>query len=143
MTRVVYHEGKLPPFSPGTRCTAEEGKTRQSEADQADINWIVTKYEKTGQLTPVQREGVFMDLTEMPNFQGALNQVRKAEEYFMSLPPDVRAEFDNDAAVMLDAWNAREKSEIFERIGLLKIEPGEPAPVAASSSAAAGGSGTA
>ena len=128
--RMVYHDGFLPPPSKGTRCTAEEGKTRQSDAASADINWIVKKYETTGLLPVEAREGTFMDVSEMPSFQAALNQVRKAEEYFMTLPPDVRAVFENQPARLLDAWNAGEYPEVFKRIGLLEELPAaEPAVV--------------
>lgn len=132
MERVVYHDGFLPPSSGGTMCTVEEGKTRQSEAQSADINWIVKRFETTGVLPVEKRAGVFMDISEMPSFQGALDQVRKADEYFMTLPPDVRAVFGNSPAGLLDAWNNQQHRDVFVRIGLLEAEePVKPASPAA------------
>lgn len=125
MERVVYHDGFLPPVTPGTMCTAEECKTRQSDAQSADINFIIKRYESTGVLPVEQRQGVFMDISQMPSFAAALDQVNKATDYFMSLPPDVRAKFDNDPARLLDAWNQGQMADVFERIGLLERVPAE------------------
>lgn len=127
MERVVLSEGTAVPYGPGTLCTAEEGKTRQSEAQGADINWIVRKYEETGVLPVNQREGYFADMSAFPTFQEALAHVEAARSYFMSLPPVVRAKFDNSAVRFLDAWNAGEMSEVFQEIGLLDVVPVEPA----------------
>lgn len=118
------------PISEGTFCTAEEGKTRQSDAQAADINLTIKKYN----LQPLDLEigwsgklGEFMDVASLPTYQEALNQVRKADELFMLLPSDVRDEFQNNSAIMLDAWNAGEKAEVFTRIGFLeKREPKAP-----------------
>lgn len=109
----------------GTECTKEEDKTRQSEAQSADINFIVKKYEVTGVLPIEKREGVFADISEVPSFQEALAQLGRAKEYFMSLPPDVREAFGGEPAKMLDAWGRGEMAEVFERIGLLERVPAE------------------
>lgn len=128
MTAPVWYDGgsRLPPVGEGTMCTAAEGKTRQSDAQAADINYLVKKYETTGALPPSQREGYFADVSSFPTFQEALNHVVAAREYFLSLPPDVRAEFGNSEARFLDAWNAGEKPEVFEKIGLIERVPAEP-----------------
>lgn len=138
--RQVYHDGSLPPASPGTKCTAEEGKTRQSEAQQADINLTIKKYN----LQPLDLEpgwsgriGEFLDVSALPSYQEAMNQLVKAEEAFMELPPDVRAEFDNSYAKMLDAWQNGEQAEVFEQIGWLERKPApDPAAEAAAAKAA-------
>lgn len=119
------------PVGPGTLCTAEEGKTRQSEAQQADINWIVKRYEQSMILPAEKREGVFKDISEMPSFQGALNQLRRVDEYFMSLPPHIRLQFNNESAVMLDAWANGDKAAVFAEIGLLEERVDEEAKAAA------------
>lgn len=122
--RRVYSDGDLPPESPGTRCTVEEGKTRQSDAETADINLTIKKYN----LQPFElemgwsgREGMFGDLTMVPpDFQAAWNQIRAAEEAFMGLPPEVRLKFDNEPVKLLDAWLKGEMAEVFEEIGWLE-----------------------
>lgn len=131
-------DGPLARTEEGTMCTAEEGKTRQSEAQQADINWTIKKYN----LQPDKMldeyghpligwsglpVGVFADLSEVPSFMEAKNRLLVAEEGFMRLPPEVRLRFSNDPAVMLDAWAQGQMAETFEEIGWLERRPG-PAP---------------
>lgn len=124
--RIVYHDGYLPPPSV-TVCTAEEGKTRQSDAKASDINAIMKKYETTGVLPVAARAGVFADVSALPSFQEAIATLDRAQVYFLSLPPHVRAMFENSPAKMLDAFNAGELREVFEEIGLLeKVVPVEP-----------------
>jgi len=141
MMRRVYSDGDPPPPNEGTCCTAEEGKTVQSDAPSADINLMVKKYN----LQPLELQigwsnkiGEYADVSSLPTYREALDVVRKAEEEFMKLPPDIRAKFDNSHVRMLDAFQAGEMAEVFEEIGFLeKLPPGEdPAEVAARERAA-------
>lgn len=120
--RVVYSDGDV--LSPvGTESDPKdpnENKTRQQDAQSADINVIVKRWEKTGELPVARRVGVFMDVSAMPSFQEALNTVNRANEMFMSLRADIRAKFENEPARMLDAWNNKEMREVFEEIGWLE-----------------------
>lgn len=83
----------------------EPSKTRQSELDAADINKILKRFEKSGILPMTNREGAYLDVSEVGDYRSALEQVRKADEYFAGLPADSRAIFENDPAVFLDAVN--------------------------------------
>lgn len=130
--RTVRSDGDLPePVA--TMCTAEEGKTRQSEKESADINLTIKKYNL--QLSELEegwtgRVGEFMDLaSEMPgSYLEAHERVVQAEEHFMKLPPDVRAWFRNSPLVLLDDWANGRSAAVFEAIGWLKrVEPA-PAP---------------
>lgn len=134
MKRVYGEFDEDRPVGPGTKCTREERKTRDSDGPASDINVILKKYEATGML-PERREGFFADVSSMPSYQEALAQVSRAREVFMKLPAEVRAAFGNDPAVMLDAWNAGEQGDLFERIGWLEKAPTEAPAVEAPSKA--------
>lgn len=104
----------------------EENRTRQSDAQAADINLTIKKYN----LQPLELEpgwsgriGAFMDITEVPTYQEAWNQIVKAEEVFMELPPEVRERFNNSYVQMLDAWQQGQQAEVFEQIGWLQRKP--------------------
>lgn len=121
---VVYPD----PYPHGTRCTKEEDMTRQSERDSADINLTIKKYN----LQPLElsigwsgRIGQYADISAAPTFQEAWNRIRKGEEVFMELPPEIRAKFNNSHIEMLDAWDQGEKQEVFEEIGWLQRKPAE------------------
>lgn len=69
----------------------------QSHADSVDINVLLARYAQgdVGALARVQ--GAYGDFTQMPaTFAEALNTMIAAEQYFMGLPVDVRAQFGHD-----------------------------------------------
>lgn len=116
-------------FADGTVCR-EESLTRQSEKDQADINVILRRAEKQGIMPLMRREGEYLDLSSVPDYREALDQVRVADEYFMSLPADSRAKFGNDAAAFLDAVNDPAQLQGLIDDGILPKGEVVPAPVA-------------
>jgi len=109
------------------RPEGEEQLVRQSEASQADINKIVARFEKSGILPLTGREGLYLDVSEVGDYHSALEQVRKAEEYFGSLPASSRAMFDNDPAEFLDRVNDPESLELLVEAGV--IPKGEVRPI--------------
>lgn len=121
----------------------EPSKTRQEFADECDINTLMARYEAGGAITHVNRaEPVFADLTQYPDFRGALDMMREASLMFASLPAKVRREFDNDASAFVDFAQNPENIGKMREWGLaapevvpeppLKVEvvvpPGSPLP---------------
>lgn len=51
--------------------TKGESLTRQSEAVHCDVNTIIERYTRTGQLPPSRRQGAFADVTDL---QGDLTE---------------------------------------------------------------------
>lgn len=96
-----------------------ESRTRQSEQDRCDINKILERFEVTGEMPVDTREALYLDVADAPDYRTALDQVRVANEYFMSLPAKVRAEFENDAAVFLDELHDEKNHERFQELGVL------------------------
>lgn len=83
--------------------SGEVSLTKQADAEAADINYIMKRYEKTGQLPEMIRaEPRYGDFSDAPSFQEALHIVAQAEEQFMALDARVRAEFENDPGRMLE-----------------------------------------
>lgn len=102
----------------GTYCTTEEGKTRQSEADQADINKILKRLDLR-ELTSSQREGIYADVSGITNFRDAMEKVERGKEAFMSLKANVRSAFDNDVALFLDAFQSVEGIAKLRELGVV------------------------
>lgn len=130
------------PKSVGTTCDryspAEEQRTRQADKDGSDINLTLKKYN----LQPSDFErlqvgwsgkqlGEFADVSEVPTYAEMLETVNRARDAFMEFPPEVRAFFGNNPAVMLDAWRNGLHAEVFEELGLLALAPDEAAAEAA------------
>jgi hypothetical protein len=77
--------------------------TRQSEAEEADINTIVRRFGVTGVLPEVPRPPVYADFTDHVNdFQTAQNLVISAQRSFAKLSGEVRQLFHDDPAEWVD-----------------------------------------
>lgn len=132
----IYTAYDRPP-SVGTK-NEEPSLTRQSEADQADINKILKRFESTGILPVDQREGMFIDVSTAPDYRTALDRINTINRSFMEMPAEVRAKFDNDPAVLLDAVGDPERQAELVELGILPkpavkepaavVPPAEPAP---------------
>lgn len=112
-----------------SKTTPGESLTKQDQADDCNINFIMQKYQKTGLLDHIAKfEGQYGDFTEAQDFQTSLNQVRAAEELFMTLPSSVRKRFHNQPGEFIEfvsdpVTNAEEMQEL----GLLPKNITEPA----------------
>lgn len=90
------------PHDPVDQPHSDEVMTKQSFAKECDINTILAKYLKTGQIEHVNRAaGTFSDLPPTSDYQEALNMVIQAETAFQALPSQLREHFDNDPALFL------------------------------------------
>ncbi len=88
--------------------TTDFGKslTVQSDADQANIQKILEKYEAVGLIDHlVDVELQYGDISELTDYADAMRQVSEAEGKFMTLPSKVREVFKHDVAIWLDAAN--------------------------------------
>ncbi len=94
--------------------------TRQSEMAACDINNIMAKYEKTGVLPVEGREAFYADVSMMGDYRSALENVRMADEAFMSLPAKVRSKFDNDPAGFLDFCSDPANRDEMVEMGLIE-----------------------
>lgn len=70
--------------------------THQQFADEVDINNIMKKYQVTGVLPVTGKQGQYLDVSELPNYQESLEIVMKAEDAFNALPAQIRKKFEND-----------------------------------------------
>jgi len=115
MSRKVFRKVYEESDSPGLACRG--GRTKQSFKEQCDINWIMERYNKTGQLPEmIKREGKYGDFSSAGTYQDALNVVRHAEIQFASLSSAVRERFLNDPARFLEFVN--DPSNIDEMVDL-------------------------
>lgn len=123
-------------FPPRNVTVCTEDGARQSEAAECDINRIVMQYYKTGQLPVGSVEGVFADVSAIGDYRSAMERMKAAETAFMSLPPQVRLRFENDALRFVEfAVNPENRKEM-EALGLLdkaaEVAAGSTTPPAAS-----------
>lgn len=103
------------------------GRTKQSEKASCDVNRIMARYVKTGIIPIDQRPSFFADVSEMGDYRTALTNINMVQSYFMTIPPAIRQQFDNDPAVFLDFCADPANHEELINLGLLpkKPEPGQ------------------
>lgn len=95
------------------------GRTKQSHADECDINHMMRKYQKSGVLPPVNKfTANYGDFSNVDDYQNSLNQVLDAKAAFGELPSDIRTRFENDPAKLLVFMADPENTEEAELLGL-------------------------
>lgn len=110
----------------GPTVCREPTLTKQSEAAATDINVIMKRYEQTGLLPQAVREAVFTDVSQVGDFRTALEVIRVAQEGFMQLPAQVRAEFRNDPAEFVDFCSDPGNRARMVELGLVEAETPKP-----------------
>lgn len=93
------------PFQPVERVQTmfdpKEGRTKQSFADDCDINKIIKRYQSTGFTPPVNENGIYSDYSSTTLFDSMLI-VAEGKSMFEALPALVRKQFDNDPVKFLE-----------------------------------------
>lgn len=95
----------------------DHSRCKQAFSPECDINQIMATYEKTGLLNHVnEHRGDYGDFVGYDDYHQSLNQIKAAEELFLSIPASVRAKFRNDPSEFLkfaqDPKNASEMVEL-------------------------------
>lgn len=80
-----------------------ESLTRQSEADSCDINKIMERFDRTGQLPISLKQPPQYGDARIVSFQEAKQIVIEAEKQFMELSPQARQYFGHDPQNLLNA----------------------------------------
>lgn len=95
-------------------------RTQQQYREQADVNVIMAQYLKTGVLNHVaQRQGIYADLSDLPNYQTCLNIVKSAEAGFMSLDAKIRARFHNNPQELIKFLSKEKNRDEAVELGLV------------------------
>lgn len=120
-------------FTPINRVYARQGgpsKTKQSFQDETDINKLMERYAKTGQVPAQNNRLPQYGYAPSTDFMEALQLVQDAKTMFSELPSKVRQNFDNDPAKLLafveDPSNGPEE---YALAGLTVASPDENPPV--------------
>lgn len=128
--------------------TGQDSYVQQSFADECDINTIVRKYQDVGALPGDDRQPIFGDFSEIPDYQDAFDIVHRASESFSALSSDVRTRFGNDPGQLMAFLADPANNDESFKLGLRQKPPpsdtdrivaaiGAQAPQAASSSSPA------
>lgn len=107
-----------------TPMTFEENSpyTRQEFKAESDINTIMSRYQRTGELPHVNVVAPqYLDVTGM-DFHAHMNAIREAQELFDQLPSQIRNRFQNDPGEFIDFCGDQNNHPELARMGLLSAE---------------------
>lgn len=94
--------------------------TVQAAKDECDINKILKKYMRTRLMDHVNaNQGVYDDFTSVQDYHTSIEQVRRADEMFASLPSGLRNRFKNDPAEFLAFVGNSENRDEAISLGLI------------------------
>lgn len=108
-----------------------ESRTKQSFAEEADINFIVKKFAQTGVLPGNDnRQPQYADVSNYDDLQASLAMIDQAELEFGQLPSAVREAAGNNPGTLLQLMGSAAGQERLEAAGMILRDP-----IAASESA--------
>lgn len=97
-------------------------KTDQSQAPDCDVNNIIAKFKRTGELSHIRaNQGVYADVSQFTDLHTAMSEVRNAEMAFNTLPAQLRASFQNDPVKFVEFLQDPKNDEEAVRLGLKEV----------------------
>lgn len=106
----------------GTKNT-EPTMTQISDQADTDINIIMKRYAKTGQIPQLIEQGKYGDFSQVGDFRAATEAILEANTLFAQVPANIRKRFDNDPAQFLEFVNDPENMDELRKMGLAKPKP--------------------
>lgn len=95
-----------------------ESLTQQSDADDADINVIMARYQKTGMMPGIQETPLQGDFSSGEDFRALQDKLLAAREAFGEIPAEIRKRFNNDPAQFVDFVQNPENADELVKMGL-------------------------
>lgn len=101
-----------------------DGRTKQAFADDADINKILQRAQKTGTMSHLQKyETSYGDFSNF-DFETAQNNIIRGNQIFADLPSEVRSEFNQNASKFFAFVNDPNNSDRLAQILPDLAQPG-------------------
>lgn len=98
-------------------------RTKQAFKDEADINRILDKYNRTGLLPTYDKPQQFGDYSGVIDFHSAQNKIAEGRTAFAELPSNIRKRFQNDPGQFLDFIYDEANLPEMIQLGLAKAKP--------------------
>jgi len=105
----------------GLQCN-DPSLAQQHQKDETDINLIVRRFTQTGELPQHNMPPLAEDFQGVESMQEAMQLIVDAKDAFMEQPAEVRAKFNNDAALFVEFCSNEKNTPQMEELGLLSQE---------------------
>ncbi len=128
------------PHDPVRLVFTQPTMTKQSFADECDVNNIMKRFEKTGVLDHLNtHQGDYADFIGVEDYKTSMDRIQAATAAFMTIPARIRAQFDNDPAKFVAFAEDPDNLDAMVDLGLANkpitaspddaiIPPGTPVP---------------
>lgn len=103
-----------------------ESMVRSDFADECDINQIVARYARGGQLPLTTADARFGDVSEVSDYKSALDFVFAAKDRIADLPDKAREQFVGDPEAYWQRLDAAEDRDALVELGLVEALVVEP-----------------
>lgn len=105
------------------------GQVQKHLQEETDVNAIMRKYAKTGELRHVtSMAGEYGDFSSAPDYRSAMDQLIAADALFMELPAKIRDRFGNDPAQFIEFATDKNNIDELRKLGLAPEAPRAPEP---------------
>jgi len=101
----------------------EPTRAQQHHKDECDINVILERFGKTGQLPVNAISGNYGDFSGVHDYHTAMNTLIAVESEFAALPANIRNRFANDPANLVQFLDNPNNRAEAESLGLVNISP--------------------
>jgi phage internal scaffolding protein len=99
----------------------EPTRAQQHHKDECDINVILERFGKTGQVPVNAISGTYGDFSGVHDYHTAINALIAAESEFAALPAQIRNKFANDPANLVQFLDNPDNRAEAEKLGLVNI----------------------
>lgn len=102
--------------------------TVRDKRNECDINVIMSRAKVYGDLPNGKGNGVYTDVSQMPDYHTCLLKVKAADAAFAALPSHVRKRFDNKPLALVEFLSKEENRAEAEKLGLVNKRKEPPKP---------------
>lgn len=114
---------------PVVDCSKDKGFTVQADRDEADINKIIARFERTGAIDRFNNgEPFYGDVSEFDDLAGSIRKVNEANDLFMGLDAHIRERFSNDPVEFVEFLGDDKNREEAIELGIVSRPPITPVP---------------
>jgi phage internal scaffolding protein len=99
----------------------EPTRAQQHHRDECDINQILERFGKTGQMPVNAISGTYGDFSGVHDYHTALNAIIASENEFAALPAIIRNRFQNDPANLIEFLDDPANKQQAQELGLVNI----------------------
>lgn len=117
---MIYSRYNHPESRPKITCDQSKDPTQQDMKESCDINNIVKKFMRTGELPQGRGVPQYGDFASVHDFESSMNIVVNARRQFDAMPSDIRARFNNDPSMLLKFVSDASNVDEAVRLGILK-----------------------